>query len=261
MTLKVTVLGSSSALVTADRDNTSFGVEICNQLILVDCSGNPAGKLLKLGYNPAKLDMILLTHLHVDHCYGLPSIIFHMFLENRKSPLPIYAPKEECNLLIDQLKAHQIYPLARTFEVQIIPVEGECNSLCFKSLDLEIHSIPTSHGRPSRAYRFFSKNDNKSIVLSGDTRPIHEMIEYAAKADLLIHESTYLSEKSQFASSYFHSTAYEAATIAKLAECKALMLVHFALDEGKTVDDYKKEAESVFTGRIIIPNDMDIIEI
>ena len=61
--MKLAFLGTASASVTAERDNTYFFLQVGDTNILIDCGGNPAGKLLKLGLSPNELDIILLTHL------------------------------------------------------------------------------------------------------------------------------------------------------------------------------------------------------
>ncbi len=113
--MKVHFLGTASALVTVDRDNTSLLVESGTDLIILDCGGNPAGKILHCGYKPANLSAVLLTHLHIDHCYGLPALLFHMFLEKRTAPLDLFCPEEEFEELDNQLRSHGIDSDVRTY--------------------------------------------------------------------------------------------------------------------------------------------------
>ena len=75
-------------------------------------------------------------------------------------------------------------------------------------------------------------------------------------ADLLYHESTFLTDKEDLASKTGHSTAKQAATIAKKANVKKLVLGHYS-SRYKDISLFKKEAQEVFknvslaeTGRV-----------
>jgi ribonuclease Z len=66
----------------------------------------------------------------------------------------------------------------------------------------------------------------RKIVFSGDTKPFDQMISFAQNADVLIHEATFDSELKDIAFEYGHSTAAQAADIAKKANVDSLYLVH-----------------------------------
>ena len=68
----------------------------------------------------------------------------------------------------------------------------------------------------------------RKIVISGDTKPCKSMIDFARGADVLIHESTFESELEDIAGEYGHTTAYQAAEIAKKADVERLYLVHIS---------------------------------
>ena len=89
-------------------------------------------------------------------------------------------------------------------------------------------------GRPRRG---------RKIVISSDTKPCDELIYFSKDADVLIHDSTFDSELEDVANKYGHSTAFQAAEIAKKAEVKKLFLIHISpryLDNKKIEDDAKK---------------------
>ena len=68
----------------------------------------------------------------------------------------------------------------------------------------------------------------RKIVISGDTNPIEKMIDFAKNADVLIHEATFDSSFEDISSSYGHSTAKQAANIAKKANVDKLLLNHIS---------------------------------
>lgn len=99
----------------------------------------------------------------------------------------------------------------------------------------------------------------KTIVYATDTRPFINTITAAKNADLLIHEATYANDNENLAKERMHSTALEAALIAKKANCKKLALLHIS-SRYHSIDTMKKEAKKIFKNTII-PNDGDILEI
>ncbi len=68
----------------------------------------------------------------------------------------------------------------------------------------------------------------RKIVVSGDTKPIEKMIDFAKNADVLIHEATFDSTFENISSDYGHSTARQAARIAKKANVDKLLLTHIS---------------------------------
>ncbi len=71
------------------------------------------------------------------------------------------------------------------------------------------------------------------------------MAEKIKNIDFLYHESTYLKDVEERAASRYHSTTHQAATIAKLANVKKLLIGHFS-SKYETVDDFLIEAKEIF---------------
>jgi ribonuclease Z len=90
----------------------------------------------------------------------------------------------------------------------------------------------------------------RKLLISGDTRPSQEIVEAGRGADLMVHEATLHSSLSQEAAAYGHSTAAEAAEVAKRAGAKLLCLYHFSnrYDDPKVLLD---EARSIFPNTIL----------
>ena len=99
----------------------------------------------------------------------------------------------------------------------------------------------------------------RKIVISGDTKPINDMIDFAKDADVLIHEATFNSELEEISNEYGHSTAAQAAEIAKKSKVQKLVLVHISpryLDK-KVIED---EAKKIFD-KSIVPKDFQEMEV
>lgn len=99
----------------------------------------------------------------------------------------------------------------------------------------------------------------RKIVFSGDTRPTKNMVSFAQKADVLIHEATFTSDLEETALSYGHSTAAQAAMIAKKAKVNQLYLTHISpryLDYREIQND----AREIFS-ESYVPKDFDQVTI
>ncbi|KAF1302935.1 ribonuclease Z [Enterococcus saccharolyticus] len=85
------------------------------------------------------------------------------------------------------------------------------------------------------------------VTILGDTRYCEQSIELAKDADVLIHESTYQKSEVTMARKHFHSTTEQAATVAKKANVRQLILTHISARYlGKDVLMLKEEAEAIF---------------
>ena len=102
-----------------------------------------------------------------------------------------------------------------------------------------------------------SPRPGRKIVYSGDTRPCDKVIEYAKDADILIHDSTFLSDLEDLAREYAHSTARQAAEIASKANVDKLILTHIS---PRYVDDkeFEREAREIFDNSLVARDFMKI---
>jgi ribonuclease Z len=100
--------------------------------------------------------------------------------------------------------------------------------------------------------------EGRTIVLAGDTAPAASVVQAAAGADLLVHEATFLADERDRARETRHSTAGEAALVAREAGVKMLALTHLSTRYfGHQVVD---EARELFP-ESVVPRDFDLIEV
>jgi len=102
------------------------------------------------------------------------------------------------------------------------------------------------------------KRAGRTIVVTGDTRPCAATIEASRNADLLIHESTFGDEEAERAIETGHSTAREAAQIAREAGVQRLLLTHFSARYSRDAMELEREARHVFPETIVGKDGMEI---
>ena len=102
------------------------------------------------------------------------------------------------------------------------------------------------------------RRPGRTVVVTGDTRPCAATIEASRDADLLIHEATFGDEEAARAVETGHSTAREAAEVAREAGARRLLLTHFSARYSRDAVDLEREARTVFAETIIGKDGMEI---
>ncbi|HSF49122.1 MAG TPA: ribonuclease Z, partial [Nitrososphaeraceae archaeon] len=96
----------------------------------------------------------------------------------------------------------------------------------------------------------------RKIGISGDTRPTLKLTNFFKNSDVLIYEATFLHKDIEKAKESFHSTAFEAALLAKNSNIKKLILTHFSA-RYRDIAPIESEARKIFEN-VYIANDLDV---
>jgi len=101
----------------------------------------------------------------------------------------------------------------------------------------------------------------RKIVYTGDTRPVLQRIAMVARdADLLIHDATYDDAEKDRAAEFYHATAGQAGEAAAAAGIYKLALIHIS-SRYTDADTHIKEAKKNFSGIVIAPKDLEMVEV
>jgi ribonuclease Z len=98
----------------------------------------------------------------------------------------------------------------------------------------------------------------RRLVITGDTRPCAATIEAARDADLLVHEATFADEEAGRALETGHSTAREAAQVAKAAGARRLALTHISARYSLNARELEREARQVFADTMVVKDGTEI---
>ena len=219
------VLGSGTALPSAERDNTALAVDAPGGLWLIDCSGSVYQKLLRLSLDPLRLRGVFLTHSHPDHIYGLPALLFHLKLVGWGDDGPtlhIYGNASTLALARRVLDAFEMDPWQPPTDWHVLP-EAEGHGFA-EDDDLAWFSTPVAHSRPTLAVKVVAKTTGHTAVYSADTNPCESLVSLAAAADTLLHECTVAKPFEG------HSTPEQAGEMAAQAQVGRLVVIHYDPD-------------------------------
>ena len=230
----VVFLGTNGSLQERGSGNTSLLLLSSDIRILVDVSSNVQEAVEN------DIDVVIVTHSHTDHVYGIPSLLHQLWLSGRKRLLTIYAPKAVIPLIDSLINAFSLRKKKNFFPLEIKEVEN------FQVGNTEISFFKTDHTDASIGLLF--KDDKGKILYTSDTRPIKEIKEDWIDSDILIHESSGLSSDEDTLIKKGHSSGRDASTLASRIRCRRLILCHLPL-RGK--EEILNEARIMFDNTIL----------
>ncbi len=241
---RVVILGSGYAIAEDGHENTHLLIEQGEHCVLVDSASSPIVRLKKAGIAFDQVTDLILTHFHPDHVAGVPGFLMESWLLGRKHPLQIYGlPYTMDRLeimmgLFDWKKWPNFYP------VIFHRVPDQEMSLIIGSSSMRLYTSPVKHLLPTIGLRVEFMPEGKTMAYSCDTEPCPQVIELAHQVDVLIHEAT--------GGSVGHSSAAQAALIARQAGARSLCLIHYKSDEQAAK---LEEARKVFEGKVSLATD------
>ncbi|MHB0774901.1 ribonuclease Z [Halomonas sp. WWR20] len=149
--MEMIFLGTSAGVPTKARNVSALAIKKRNAKAwyLVDCGEGTQQQVLRTRLSLNRLDTILITHVHGDHCYGLPGLLASASLAGRQKPLRIVGPQA----VHDFLKAVRATTgLHLTYPVEFLAVEALTGPV--DSGDFSIETATLSHGVASYGYAF-----------------------------------------------------------------------------------------------------------
>jgi ribonuclease Z len=259
MKAEIIFLGTGGSVATPTRDNTSLLLRSGEDFVLVDCPGSLIQKLGKLNLDPRRVRTILLTHVHPDHVYGLPSFIHSLMLE--QGQIQFFASAKAISMarrLLDLFELREKNVKTRVRLRSLRP---------WKKVDigrsLTVKPFPVPHHPSSLAYHFYLKEEGKELLFSGDTPVYAPLFKEARNIDWLIHDS---SAPSRFFRQYpelrrVHTSALDLGRMSQEASVKSLVPIHFLGEVSFSPAEIEREIKQRFRGRLIIPEDLQRLKL
>jgi ribonuclease Z len=297
MDLSLVFLGTGGSVPTARRATACLMLRRGGERVLFDCCEG-AQRQMHRSTGLVQLDEIYVTHYHADHYLGLPGLLRTYQLQDRDRPLVVYGPpglkdlfgsirrivgRPSYGLELVELDAHEAVR-RDGYEIRAFPVDHRVRAYGYALVEddrpgrfdpeaaarLGVEAGP-DFGRLQRGEEVAgaggavrpedvmgSPRPGRRVVISGDSAPCEETVEISRDADLLVHDGSFATEEADRAAETGHSTAREAAILARDAGVKLLALVHAS--SRYNVSDLLAEAREIVP-TAVAPRDFDLVEI
>jgi len=293
MDLSLFFAGTAGSAPTARRGLPALLVRRGGDRLLFDCGEGTQRQLVRSS-GLSDINDVFITHLHVDHWLGLPGMLKTFDLRDRELPLTVHGPAP----LAEVMQIMRIVYGRLRYQLQVVELAAgdvvERYGYRIHAIDARHRGPALSYAlvEDARPGRFDAElaarlgvtpgpdfgrlqrgetvagvrpdqvmgpeRPGRKIVVSGDTRPSPLLAVAAHQADLLVHEATFIDEEAERARETGHSTAREAATLARDAEVRLLALTHLSTRYGG--GEVREEARAIFPATEV-PRDFDTIEI
>ncbi|MFA6125841.1 MAG: ribonuclease Z [Bacteroidales bacterium] len=258
MKFSLTILGSSSAVPTASRNTTAHVLNVHERFFLIDCGEGTQIQFRKFRIRFGRVHQIFISHLHSDHILGLFGYLATQTLIGRKKEIEIFGPPDLERFVRNHFS---LFPESLPLKIVFHPLDSIGVSKIFEDKAVEVSSFQVRHRIPTWGFIFREKLGDRSLLIQEprsyvyctDTLFEPSLSDIITGCDLLYHEATYGHAELNRAVSTFHSTAKQAAELAKLAEVKQLLIGHFSAR-------YKDTAPLLAEAREVFPNTIEAID-
>lgn len=242
----------------------------------------------QFGIKLQTIDIVLVSHLHGDHYFGLFGFLSTQHLLGRVRPMEVYGPKGLSHILTTVFEGGKA---SFAYELVVYELEDGAARMIFEDEKIRIETFPLVHKIPTHGYRITQKQREHTLLVDkakadgvkvahyqhlkkghdieeegirfnykdytieaepersyaycSDTMYSEALIPYIKGADLLYHEATFVEALRERANETKHSTASDAALIAKRAEVDKLLLGHLSA-RYDTGEIHLNEAKPVF---------------
>jgi ribonuclease Z len=251
------VLGTASQVPTRDRNHNGYLLLWDGEGLLFDPGEGTQRQMIHAGVAASRITRICLTHVHGDHCYGLPGVLSRMALDGVEHPVHVHYPasgEDTVRALVSlasgsldvRRHAHgaagevaphlEVQPLHHRIETYGYRLSEPDGRTMVPEL-LDRAGLGGSEvGRLQRTGRLGGvrladvsvHRPGQRFALVMDTAPCEGAEALAVGADLLVAESTFAEAESDLARQYRHLTAGQAGALAAGGRARTLVLTHFS---------------------------------
>jgi ribonuclease Z len=287
---ELVVLGTASQVPTRHRNHNGYLLRWDDEVILFDPGEGTQRQMLLAGLAVTPIRRICVTHFHGDHSLGLPGIFQRISLDKVTHPVTVHYPAAGQEFYDRLRHATSFWDNA---EIVPAPVDGAAFEVETSAGRLTArplrHSIPTYGYRlvePERrrmvpellaAHRIAGPDvgelhragrlgdvtleqvsvprPGQSLAFIMDTGLCDNVYALADGVDLLVIESTFLTEDAEMAALVGHLTAAQAGAVARAAGVRTLVLTHFS-QRYPDPESFLNEARKEFDGPIVLAQDL-----
>ncbi|MGX5356995.1 ribonuclease Z [Kocuria sp. KH4] len=254
---ELVVLGTASQVPTRTRNHNGYLLRWDGAGLLFDPGEGTQRQMIHAGVSAAQVTRICLTHVHGDHCYGLPGVLSRMVLDGVEHPVHLHYPvsgEDVVRALVSlatpglDLRLHphggpgavaaglEVRPLhhrVETYGYRLVEPDGRTmlpERLAAAGIaGPDVGRLQREGGlRGVRLADVSVPRPGRRVAVVMDTAPCPGAEELAERADLLLAESTFADDDAALAAQHLHLTAGQAGALAAAGGVGTLVLTHFS---------------------------------
>lgn len=301
------ILGTAGQVPTRRRNHNGYLLRWDHEGILFDPGEGTQRQLTLAGVSASRITRICVTHLHGDHCLGLPGVLERLAQDGIGTEIPIHFPasgrayvERLCDASIGAPHAVRLEPVGldprgpEERSSEHVVVAGPPLRLTARRLDHSVdaigwrveepgrhHLLPdllrargvhgpavgeleragwvdTADGRVTLA-EVSEWRAGRSVAVVMDTKPCAAAAELARGVDLLLCEATFLDSEAALAAEHGHMTARGAATLAREAGARRVVLTHLSARYPDPAGHLREASEE--HDDVIVAEDLAVIDL
>ena len=271
---QIILLGTGTPFPDPNASGPATAVVVGKRVFLFDAGANVMRRMNAAGLPISGPEAVFITHLHSDHTLGYPDLILTSWIMRRVSPLPVYGPHG-----LRAMTAHLLAAYAEDIQIRTYGLEREVaggyrvkvheikSGVVYERDGVRVIAIRVPHGSWKQAYAYRIDTSDRSIVISGDTRPSEALVGAALGVDVLVHEvysPLHLAPEKRPGGKYwpqymreFHTSDVELGAIAARAKPKLLVLTHIIRFGSSDPDLLAGVRAGGFTGAVRVGKDLE----
>ncbi|WP_347355050.1 MBL fold metallo-hydrolase [Intrasporangium sp.] len=241
---------------------------------VVDCGNGVTDQLVRAGRPLGSLRAVFVTHHHSDHVADVGTLLWLAWSALRE-PVHVFGPPPLAEAIghflamarydIDlRVSDEGRVPLDELIEVHEITEEG----IVYADDTVTVHTARVDHPPVDHALAYRLDTADRSITISGDTRPCDALVELARGSDVLVHEVLHEPAIGDIVAAHAgttirehllasHTLSDEVGEIARRADVRTLVLSHFVPSDATVDDDtWRDHAARDFDGTVVVGHDL-----
>jgi ribonuclease Z len=296
---ELVVLGTASQVPTRRRHHNGYFLRWDAEGLLLDPGEGTQRQMLMAGVPSSAVTHLCISHFHGDHSLGVAGVVQRLSLDRVAHPVHAHYPASGREYFARLRHATVFHEVADVHEHPVrddgVVATGRFGTLEARRLDhlidcygyrlvepdgrrmipelldsaglagpvvglLQRQGVLHRDGRTIRIEEVSEPRRGQRFAFVMDTRVCDGALALAEGADLLVIESTFLTEDADLALRYGHLTARQAGTVAAESGVRRLVLTHFS-QRYEDPERFREEAGEVFGGQIVVASDLDRIAV
>ena len=270
---KIIMLGTGTPRPNPDRSGPATAIVVGDRAYLVDFGPGVvrrAAAAAAKGYpavEPTRITVAFLTHLHSDHTAGYPDLMLTPWVFGRKE-LDVYGPEGTKEMTDHLREAYRRDIEIRTKGMEhrpplIVRAHDVKPGIVYKDDRVTVKAFAVAHGDWPQAFGYRFETPDRTIVISGDTRPSKELNKNCQPCDVLIHEVQLPSYNVASIPDWpayrarYHTTTDQLADIANQVKPGLLIVYHNAANEAG-LQEILRQIQRTYHGKVVIGHDLDV---